>query len=171
MEPSLTELARRVETLEHVNAIKELKARYWTAMDRQKLDEARDCFVATGAVVDFEGVPLCNDRDAFIEVVRAQGCRPGLYNMHHGQNPRIKITGPAEAEGLWDVNFRSIDAVSRITIQMSGDYVDRYVLENGRWLIQKTQFRQTSFLMQKIDEKGAPTVVTLGEANLHAFGN
>jgi len=170
MEPSASTLLKRIETLEHVNAIKDLKARYWTSVDRQRLDDVRDCFVPEGAVVDFDGVPRCENRDAFIAIIREQGCRPGLYNMHHGQNPRIRVTGPAEATGLWDVYFFSIDAGARITIQMSGDYEDRYVLQGGRWMIQSTRFRQTSFLMQKIDEKGCPTVITLGQQNLHAFG-
>lgn len=170
MEPSVSELARRVEVLEHINAIKDLKARYWSSVDRQRLDDVRDCFAAEGAVIDFEGVARCETREAFIAVIKEQGCRPGLYNMHHGQNPRIQVTGPAEAKGAWDVYFFSIDAAARITIQMSGEYDDRYVLKDGRWWIQTTRFRQTSFLMQKIDENGAPTVTSLGEQNLQAFG-
>ena len=170
MEPSVSELMRRIENLEHVNAIKDLKARYWTSVDRQKLDDVRDCLAPEGAVVDFEGVPRCDNRDAFIAIIREQGCRPGLHNMHHGQNPQIQITGPAEAKGTWDVYFFSIDTAARTTIQMSGEYDDRYVLKNGRWWIQTTQFRQTSFLMQKIDEKGGSTVISLGEQNLKAFG-
>src|SRR6266700_3636328 len=49
MEPTLAELAKRIETLEHVNAIKDLKARYWSCVDRMKLDDVRDCFAAQGA--------------------------------------------------------------------------------------------------------------------------
>ena len=91
--------------------------------------------------------------------------------MHHGQNPRIRMTGANEAEGLWDVYFASVDTVDRTTIQMSGGYVDRYVYQDGRWWIASTQFRQTSFLMQKFDEKGVPSVVSLGDADEHAFGS
>ena len=73
MEPSIAELVRRVETLEHINAIKDLKSRYWASADRQLLDEVRDCYLPKGAVVDFQGVPLCKDREEFIAVLKAQG--------------------------------------------------------------------------------------------------
>ena len=171
MEPSIAELARRIETLEHINAIKDLKSRYWASADRQRLDEVRDCYLPKGAVIDFQGVPLCKDREEFIAVLKAQGGKKGFHSMHHGQNPRIRLASANEAEGLWDVYFASVDTADRTTIQMSGGYIDRYVYQDGRWWIASTQFRQTSFLMQKFDEKGVPTVISLGEVDLHAFGS
>ena len=169
MELMLAALLERVETLEHVRAIEDLKARYWSLMDRMQLDDVRECFVAEGAIVDFQGVPYCDDRDKFLSIVREQGGRPGVHNAHHGQNPRIAITGRDTASGVWDVYFSSIDVPNRITIQMTGGYDDRYVLKDGRWLIRSTQFRQSSFLMQKIDEAGQPAIISLGEQDLHAF--
>ena len=171
MEPTVAELLSRIETLEHVNAIKDLKSRYWAAADRQLLDEVRDCYLPRGAVIDFQGVPLCNDREEFIKVLKAQGGKAGFHAMHHGQNPRIRITGRNEAEGLWDIYFGSVDMTDRTTIRMSGGYEDRYVFQDGRWWIAVTKFRQTSFIMYKIDDRGVPTVISMGGADLHAFGS
>ena len=53
---TLSELEARLTALEHINAIKEVQARYWLSVDRQRLDEVRDCFVETGAVIDMEGI-------------------------------------------------------------------------------------------------------------------
>ena len=169
MEPNTADLLRRIEDLEHVAAIKDLKARYWNAVDHQRLDEVRDCYAPDGIALDFEGIPPCQTRDDLIKIIKEQGGRAGFHSAHHGHNPRVRITGPAEAEGLWDMHFSSIDVNERVTIQMTGEYEDRYVLKDGRWWIKATKFRQTTFLMQKIDEKGAPAVVSLAGQNLQAF--
>jgi hypothetical protein len=115
-----------------------------------------------------EGV-ACRQRDEFIDYVRRASDRPGLFNLHAGQNPRISATGIDRAEGRWDVFFTSIDVGARLTIQMTGEYFDGYVRREGHWLIDSLTFRQTSFLMQRIDEHGVPHVLSLGRSNDAAF--
>jgi hypothetical protein len=162
-------LAQRVATLEAVADIKDLKFNYWNHLDGYRLDQVRECFVAKGAIIDMEGIPRCEGRDAFIEIARAQGGRPGMYNMHHGHNARIKLTGPDTAEGRWDSYYYGIDVNARTTIQLSGEYDDIYVREGGRWWIKSLHFRQTSFMMQKVDEQGQIKVVSLGKPDPNAF--
>lgn len=171
MTNELADLKRRIAALEDVSAIKELKSRYWSSLDRQRFDDVRACFVAKGAVIDMEGIPRCEDREAFLRIITDQGGRPGVYNMHHGHNARITLTGSDTAAGMWDSFFYGIDVGTRTTIQLSGEYDDLYVRDQGRWWIKTMKFRQTSFLMQKVDDMGQPTIVSLGEANLQAFGN
>jgi len=100
-----------------------------------------------------EGVPPCKDRDDFIKVLKANGGKPGFYSLHTGNNPFIKITGAVHAEGIWDAFFVGIDVPDRLTYQLTGQYNCKYVLRNGRWYIQVQQFRQTSLLINKLDEK------------------
>ena len=118
-----------------------------------------------------DGVPRCEDREPFLAIIKEQGCRPGLYNMHQGHTPRIKLTAPDRAEGIWDGFFTGIDVGNRLVIQLSGEYHDIYVRQGGAWLIQSMQFRQSSFLMEKIGDDGVPTVISLGTQNLPAFGH
>lgn len=92
-----------------------------------------------------------------------------MYNMHHGHNARIKLTGPDTAEGKWDSYYYGIDVNTRTTIQLSGEYDDVYVREGGRWWIKTLRFRQTSFMMQKVDDNGQIKVVSLGTPDPNAF--
>ncbi len=170
MTATLSDLENRLATLEHVNAIKELQARYWTSVDRQKLDDVRDCFVETGVVIDMEGVAPCKDREDFIKVLKANGGKPGFHSLHTGNNPFIRLTGDNSAEGVWDAFFIGIDVGDRLTYQLSGEYNNKYVLSNGRWYIQTQHFRQTSLLVQKIGEDGTPTVLTFGLPDPSVFG-
>jgi hypothetical protein len=166
---SLPELEARIIALEHINAIKELQYRYWHGADRQLLEEVRDCFLETGAVIDMEGVPPCAGREDFIKVLKANGGKPGFYTLHTGNNPFIKLTGAVAATGLWDAFFVGIDVGDRLTYQLTGQYDNKYTLRNGRWYIQTQRFRQTSLLIQKIAEDGAPTVVTFGLPDAKVF--
>jgi hypothetical protein len=162
MAATVPELEARLIALEHVNAIKELQRRYWTCVDRQKLDEVRDCFVETGAAIDMQGIPPCSDREDFIQVLKANGGKPGFHSLHSGHNPFITLVGDDIAEGAWDALFVGIDVGDRLTYQLTGEYNNRYILRDGRWYIQTQHFRQTSLLVQKIAEDGSPTVLTFG---------
>lgn len=164
------DLERRVRALEDIQAIQDLKARYWRACDRQRPDEVRDCFAPHGAVVDYEGFPIFSDREDFVSLYRELGCRPGVMDMHHGQNPQIRLLADDQAEGLWDVYYFGIDRGAGTTIQLAGEYRDSYVRLDGRWLIQTTRFKRSSFLMQSIDEHGAVRCMSLGEPTTPAFG-
>jgi hypothetical protein len=160
-------LERRLREVEDSIAIRDLKTRYWCALDRLQLEAVRDCLSA-GARIDMEGV-ACHARDEFIDYVRRASDRAGLFNLHAGQNPRIFIEGPDNAAGNWDVLFTSIDVDARVTIQMTGEYVDTYVRRDGRWWIDSLVFRQTSFLMQRVDESGIRQMLSLGRSNDDAF--
>lgn len=162
MAATLADLEARLTAMEHVSAIKELQGRYWHSVDRQRLDDVRGCFVETGAVIDMQGVPPCNDREDFIRALKANGGKPGFHSLHTGNNPAITLTGADTAEGVWDAFFIGIDVGDRLTYQLSGEYNNRYVLQNGRWYIQTQRFHQTTLLVQKIAEDGSPTVVTFG---------
>jgi hypothetical protein len=169
MTASLSDLEARLTALERIDAIKQVQYRYWHSVDRQRLDDVRDCFVETGAVIDMQGVAPCADREDFIAVLRAQGGKPGFHTLHTGNNPFITLTGPDVAEGVWDAFFIGIDVGDRLTYQLSGQYDNRYVLKGGRWFIQTQRFRQTSLLVQKIAEDGSPTVVTFGLPDAKVF--
>lgn len=167
---TLEALERRLRALEDINAIKDLKARYWRACDRQKPEDVGACFAPANALIDYEGFPKLESRDAFVALYAELGCRPGVMDMHHGQNPIITLTGEDTAEGLWDVYYFGIDLKARTTVQLAGEYRDSYARIGGQWLIQKTSFRQTSFLMQSIDEAGASKCLSLGKQTAAAFG-
>lgn len=164
---NIQSIEKRLRDIEDCLAIRDLKTRYWFNLDRRNLEIVRAC-LTPAACIDMEGV-ACHSRDEFIDYVQRASGRDGLFNLHAGQNPSIAISGEDSAEGSWDVLFTSIDVAARLTIQMTGEYRDTYVRRDGRWLIDGLVFRQSSFLMQRIDDSGVPHIVSLGQNNTAAF--
>ena len=151
-------LARRIQVLEDIEAIKQLKHRYWRGCDRQKPEDVRDCFLPDGAVVDYENVGRFEDRDSFVDLYRRLGCRDAVIDIHHGQNPEIEVTSADTARGTWDVYYYGIDLEARTATQLAGYYLDEYVRRDGRWWIAETRFFRTSFVMTEVSPQGGTTV-------------
>lgn len=168
-ETTLESLARRVAALEDLEAIRKLKARYLRACDERQPEVVRDCLDPENAEVLYEGFPPFQGRDPFVEAFRTMGCRPGVFDMHHGSNPDIELTGPNTATGKWAVFFSNIDANAGSNLQLGVEYVDDYVRHGGRWWIRRTQTKRTSYFMEVIGADGLPKVTALGESDA-AFG-
>jgi hypothetical protein len=169
MSGSLGDLERRVRAIEDIAAITDLKVTYLRGCDRKQPEVLRGCFTAD-AEIDFEGFPIFNDREKFIDLYTQFGCVPNVLDMHHMQNPVIKLTGDDSAEGLFDLYFFQIDTKARTLIQLASSYEDRFVRRDGKWLMSRSKSRRLSFLMDEVDEAGIRKVVGLGEQTRTAFG-
>jgi len=154
-------LEQRLRALTDCAAIEALKARYWHAIDLKHPDDVREC-LAADLVVEFEGLPRFESRDAFMAIIRQGAARRQAFDMHHGQNPRIMLTGADSAEGEWEVFYYGIDLSARTLMQMAGAYRDTYVRRGGRWLIATTAMRQTSLHVQSVGQGGMARTNVLG---------
>ena len=68
-------LAQRLRTLTDCAAIEALKARYWHAIDLKRPEDVCDC-LAPDLVVEFEGLPRFESREAFM-AIRSEERRVG----------------------------------------------------------------------------------------------
>lgn len=159
----LSSIERRLRALEDINAIKDLKASYLRACDLQQPDAVRDCLVPEGAVIAYEGFPPFFERDSFVEAFRTMGCVEGVYDIHHGANPVIQITGEDSATGSWSLFFQNINLPHRTVMKMGVEYTDTYVRQDGRWWIASTATKRTSCILEAIDESGRVKILSLGE--------
>lgn len=133
----------RSDTIERIQA---LKYGYFRACDGKDPAGFRASFVTTGSEVDYGPLGV-TDADGMCAVFRhvalatdADGNYP-ILDMHHGMHPVITLTGPGEATGQWTLRFRSLNLTERTETVLSGEYDDVYVLEDGRWKIQRSRFR------------------------------
>lgn len=157
-------LEQRVADLEDVHAIQALKWRYLRACDRKAAEEVRDCFLPE-AVIDYEGFPLFEGRDAFVALYRELACRPGVVDMHHGQNPIVELTAPDAARGAFDCYFHQIDTVARRVTQLAVSYDDEFVRRDGRWWIARSVSRRISMLVEDLATDGLRRLAVAGRSD------
>lgn len=153
---------RRLAWLEDREALRDLKHRYFHSADRHDLTGVRDCFAPAGAVIEFEGFPRCDGREALIAMMADQGGKPGFHTMHHGHNPLLEQTSADTATGQWSLYFSAIDTDAGTLTEIGGVYHETYARVDGRWYIQTSRFERQSFLMRSIGEDGTIRAAIVG---------
>lgn len=147
----LARLERRIRRLEAVEEITRLKYRYWRACDSKDPKGFRDCFVSSGADLDYGVLGVFTSADALTEVyaglaLRRQEGRWLLNDIHHGIHPVIDLVDDHTATGEWTFWFMQVNLEVGLVIQQSMEYRDRYVVEDGSWRIQRSHVHALSGL-------------------------
>ena len=164
-------LEARIQTLEDIEAIKQLKARWWFACDQRDIPAMRSCYDEDNFLIDFGFIGRFTDMDAFIDVFRALACHPTHIDMHHGLAPEIHMTGIDTATGRWRMRFQLLETEQQQIQLMSGYYQDRYARVDGEWKMRESRYTLLSNLclgnqdgLLAIRELGrAPGLVTQAE--------
>ena len=129
----VNELAKRIQVLEDIDAIKNLKAEYADACDDMYNPERMRDLFTEDAVWDGE-------KEGFGKYVGLDevcgffaGAKDSLkFGVHYFLQPRIKILSETEAEGTFYL-WQTSTMVSGKDILLSGKEYDKYRKENGVW--------------------------------------
>jgi SnoaL-like domain len=156
-------IEERLQKLEDDRAIRDLKARYLRACDTKDPEAVRDCLVADGAVIAYDGFPPFDNREDFVAVYAQMGCAPGIFDIHHGANGILSFESDSRATGKWSLFFHNINIAGKTLTQMGVEYNDVYVKQDGRWWISETRSKRLSCLIHSVDDAGRPTVAVMGD--------
>jgi len=132
-----------VERLEAIEAIKQLKARYFRAMDTKDWDGFAAVFTPD-ALMDMsgemrdsvtEGAGVTRGNTAIAAFVK--GAVDAVETVHHGHMPEIEILTSVTARGIWameDMLRWPIGSPLR-SMHGYGHYHETYEKLDGRWRI------------------------------------
>ena len=129
------DLAKRIERLEAIEAIRQLKARYFNACDAQDPEGASQCFAAGDVLIDMGHIGVFRHREEFAALYRAAGCHDYILDLHQGANPQIEIIDDSHARAVWSLNYRNINTRERTVTFLSVLYRDEYEKIEGEWKI------------------------------------
>jgi len=132
-----------VSELQEIEAIKQLKYRYFRFLDTKSWDEMADCFVEDATSSYDEGRYSFEGRDAIIGFLKQALGRPSLVTMHHGHHPEITLTGSTTASGIWYLEDLVIDTERNTMLRGAAFYRDEYLREDGTWRLRTTGYRRT----------------------------
>ena len=137
--------------MDDVEAIKQLKARYFRTMDTKDWDGMRQVFT-DDVVVDTtsSGGGTVAGADEFMTFLR--GALDGVVTVHHGHMPEIEITSPTTATGIWSMEdmLRWPDGQE---MHGYGHYHETYEKVGDGWRI-----RSTTLTRLRVDFTPAPAM-------------
>lgn len=102
LEDVVEELRERLQALEDLEAIRDLKAKYFRLVDEKDWDGFRALFT-DDAEFDFGDGRVLSGADTFVASVSAMVDGPAgrAISVHRGHMPELTIDSPTEAHGLW----------------------------------------------------------------------
>jgi hypothetical protein len=152
-------LLDEVQRLKDIEAIKQLRARYFQLVDAQDWEAWGREILTEDFYFDSDG-GVQEGRDTVIAFV-SKSLEHGK-TVHHGHMPLIEITGPDTATGTWTMNdyvtmqFQGNDIVMRGW----GHYHDEYVRTPDGW-----RLRKCTLTRQRVDTEGVPDMSVVAESN------
>ncbi len=132
-------MTEQLELVE-IEAIKQLKARYFRLMDTKQWDEFKLVFTPD-AVIDVSDDAGQEHGHVHGRDLIAQSIEKAVgpaFTAHHGHMPEIRLTGANEATGIWAM-FDYVEfspAPNRRGLKGYGHYHEKYAKIDGSWHIQ-----------------------------------
>ena len=126
--------------MDDIEAIKQLKARYFRFLDTKDWEGFRSVF-APDATIDTsaDDGSIHHGRDEFLAFLTP--ILTDVVTVHHGHAPEITLTSDTTATGIWAMEdvleFGEGHPVS--TVHGWGHYHETYVKLDGEWKIQSTR--------------------------------
>lgn len=139
-----TTLEERIQALEDIEAIKQLKHRYFFCCDQKQPAAVRDCFADGPMTIDYGRIGMFDNADAMVDVFERLACQEHIVEMHHAQNPQIELTSASTAKATWGLYYYMINTHDDSVTQLGGYYEDEYTRVDGRWKISATRYTVTS---------------------------
>ena len=130
------------EETNDLEALRQLKSRYFRLMDTQQWEAWANCFTAD-VWASYEGAPRANSKlpttatlQGRSQLVKGVGTLlTGAKSVHQGFMPELELTSPTTARGIWAM----FDYVMLPTCEFKGwgHYHEEYVKEGNDWKIKR----------------------------------
>jgi hypothetical protein len=139
--------------LEEIESIRRLKYRYCRYIDTANISELKELFTEDASVSYVGGSYRfeVEGRAAILEALE-NAFHADAIAMHHVNHPEIDIVSPSEATGIWYLKDWFLDLRHKIITDGTALYRDRYVKQNGRWLIQHASYERIYEIVTPVTE-------------------
>jgi hypothetical protein len=121
--------------MDDLEAIKQLKARYFRLMDTKQWDAWGDLFTEN-AVLQASPDPEERFRGRDEIVAKVSHLLRDAVTVHHGHMPEIEIHGDT-ATGVWAMD--DFVEMPQLVLHGWGHYHEEYAREDGRWRIRSSR--------------------------------
>lgn len=134
---------------EDIEALRQLKARYFRYLDTKDWDSWRSLF-DDEVVGTFDNAVTTHGADAAAQtwmgvdelVTSIRGVLDGCTTVHHGHTPEIVLESPTTASAIWAM-ADIVDFPSGHTLSGAGHYHETYIKTAGQWRIRSIHLTRT----------------------------
>ena len=102
---------------------------------------------------------IFTEKDDFVAVIESLA---EAIDFHHGHNSEIELEGADSARGLWSLHYSNFATREATARQIAGHYRDRYVRQDGKWLIERSHFSTVSHGFWQTGADGVVAVREIG---------
>ena len=116
------DVEQRLARLEAIEAIRQLKARYFDACDSKDPERVRACFAPGDIDLRYGRIGHFGNREDMLSVFTELACQEHIVEMHHGQNPQIALQDEQHASARWGLYYHMLDTRRQVATQLGGVY-------------------------------------------------
>ncbi len=131
-----------LDDLVAIHHIEQLKYAYFRCLDQKRWDEMETLLTPDVEATYSGGTNSFSGRDAVLDFLQRSMGAESFHSAHHCHHPEIRLTSATDATGTWAMEDTVIMLDFDITIRGAGFYEDRYVRQNGQWLIAATGYKR-----------------------------
>jgi len=129
-----------------IEAIKQLKARYFRCVDTKDWAEFQAMFTPDALFDISQDVPGCVLTGPESIGAAVSAGLTGCISVHHGHCPEIELTSDTTARGIWAMEdmlrWDQDSTYPNQTLHGYGHYIETYEWRSGRWLIRSLKLQR-----------------------------
>ena len=152
-----------IQRLMDMEAIKQLKYAYFRCIDTANLEELGTLF-HDDVKVRFKGGTYEWNVDGKADYLSNIGISFSNASIghHNGHHPEIQMLSDTEATAIWYLADNMWILNHKAHTYGTALYWDRYVKENGKWLIKETRYERLYEINETLEESPQPSSHYLG---------
>jgi hypothetical protein len=142
-----------VNDLEEIEQIKQLKYRYFRALDMNDWDAFGDCLSEDCTARYGDGEYSFDGREAIVDFMSGSMSADNFLSMHNGHHPEISIADDGRsATGTWYLQDMILDLSNKVRLYGTGIYSDEYLKSDGKWWISHTGYSRIFECVEPLGE-------------------
>jgi len=149
----LEALRKDIQRLMDIEAIKQTKHAYFRCIDTANLDELASLF-HDDVLVHFIGGTYewtLSGKQEYVASI-GQSFNSKSVGHHNGHAPEIQMISETEATGIWYLADNMWVMEHNAFTTGTAIYWDKYVKQDGRWLIRETRYERLYELNEQLSE-------------------
>jgi hypothetical protein len=137
--------------LDEIEAIKQLKYRYFRALDCKRWDDLGATLTDDATTAYDSGKYAFAGRDTILGFLRDALGSTRVVSLHQGHHPEIEVTSETTARATWYLEDMVFFRDANTVLHGAGFYNDEYVKVNGSWKIRSTGYERTFEMIETRD--------------------